>query len=131
MKSTEHKEQCAFVSLPWPPSQLSPNARTHWAAKAKIAGSYKRKCWLAAKSAMARGDLFLPDADKILLALIFFPPDKRKRDDDNLIAAFKSGRDGLALALGIDDSRFVTRFRIADATTPGGDVLAELMEYTE
>ena len=26
----------------------------------------------------------------------FYPPDKRRRDDDNVIAAFKAGRDGLA-----------------------------------
>jgi crossover junction endodeoxyribonuclease RusA len=36
----------------------------------------------------------------------FYPPDRRNRDDDNLIAAFKSGRDGVADALGVNDKRF-------------------------
>ena len=36
----------------------------------------------------------------------FFPPDKRKRDFDNMIASFKAGQDGLADAWGVDDSLF-------------------------
>ena len=36
----------------------------------------------------------------------FYPPDRRHRDDDNMISAFKAGRDGVADALGINDKRF-------------------------
>lgn len=38
--------------------------------------------------------------------MTFYPPDRRYRDDDNMISAFKHGRDGVALALGVDDRRF-------------------------
>lgn len=38
------------------------------------------------------------------LKLIVCPPDKRRRDDDNIISAFKSYRDGMFKALGLDDS---------------------------
>ena len=31
------------------------------------------------------------------------PPDKRRRDDDNIYSAFKSTRDGIFLALELDD----------------------------
>lgn len=42
--------------------------------------------------------------------LTFYPPSAHKRDDDNLEAAFKAGRDGVAEAMGVDDNRFqVTR----------------------
>ena len=54
----------------------------------------------------------------------FYPPDKRRRDDDNVIAAFKAGRDGLADALRIDDSRF--RLHPYLQTKPGGFVLVKM-----
>jgi hypothetical protein len=46
------------------------------------------------------------------LSLNFYPRDRRKRDDDNLIASFKSGRDGIADALGVDDVNFLTTARL-------------------
>ena len=36
----------------------------------------------------------------------FYPPDKRARDQDNMLAAFKAGFDGLADALKVNDKRF-------------------------
>jgi crossover junction endodeoxyribonuclease RusA len=59
---------------------------------------------------------------EVVLALEFVPPDKRRRDDDNLIAMFKSGRDGLADALGIDDNIFATQVRVSKETIKGGAV---------
>ncbi|WP_447590127.1 hypothetical protein [Aquipseudomonas campi] len=56
------------------------------------------------------------------LEVEFIPPDARRRDDDNCLAAFKSGRDGLADALGIDDNRFVTQIRMSSETIKGGAV---------
>ena len=95
------------VTLPWPPSELSPNSRKHWRTKAKVAREYRRACYYAAKEAGL--DLMeLPDAGRIHLWLDFYPPNRIRRDDDNLLAAFKAGRDGLADALGIDDRRFIS-----------------------
>ncbi len=45
-------------------------------------------------------------------------------DDDNVIAAFKAGRDGLADALRIDDSRF--RLHPYLQTKTGGFVLVKM-----
>lgn len=98
-----------MIELPWPPRGLSPNAREHWSAKS--------------------AGLKAPDSDKILLVLEFVPNDKRSRDDDNLLASFKAGRDGLADALGIDDSRFVTQFRMSEEIIKGGVVRVSLQEY--
>jgi crossover junction endodeoxyribonuclease RusA len=89
------------VTLPWPPKELSPNARIHWSKKSKAAKAYRASCHLLTKqSGMAvdwEGDVHA--------WIDFYPPDKRHRDDDNMIAAFKAGRDGMADALGIDDKR--------------------------
>ena len=91
------------VILPWPPRALSPNQRTHWKKKAPISAAYKQACWALTKESK----IVLPEsAGRLALWLDFVPPDRRARDDDNLIASFKAGRDGLALALGIDDKRF-------------------------
>jgi len=91
-----------ILILPWPPSILSPNDRSHWAQKAKAKAKYRADChWIALshpKPVFTEG--------KINILLTFCPPDKRKRDDDNYISSFKSGRDGIADAWGIDDNRF-------------------------
>lgn len=91
------------VMLPWPPSILSPNARPHWSAKSRAAKQYRNACYLLAHEAGMRG---VEWEGTIHLWITYLPPDRRHRDDDNLIAAFKSGRDGLADAMGVDDKRF-------------------------
>ena len=98
------------VTLPWPPSALSPNARTHWRKKAPITKAYKEACWAIVK----QSGMTVPDDGKLDLWIEFVPPDRRHRDDDNMLSSFKAGRDGLALALGIDDKRFITHLSVAD-----------------
>jgi crossover junction endodeoxyribonuclease RusA len=92
------------VTLPWPPKECSPNARVHWSKKAKAAKAYRRACCELAREAKLK----IPEGEGALhLFLDFYPPDRRARDDDNLTAAFKSGRDGLADALKVDDRHFI------------------------
>lgn len=106
------------ITLPWPSSALSPNARGHWSKKAKAAKAYRQACWAITKQSGFDVDW----AGDAYLWLTFIPPDRRARDDDNLVAAFKSGRDGVADALGIDDKRFRLRPWLSDKTRPGGCV---------
>jgi crossover junction endodeoxyribonuclease RusA len=56
-------------------------------------------CFWLAKEAKGRQAVGLPER----IAIDFFPPDALHRDDDNMIGAFKHGRDGIAAALGHDD----------------------------
>lgn len=109
------------MRLPWPPAALSPNARPHWAAKARAAKTYRATCFWVTKEA----GLLRPAGGAILL-LTFCPPDKRRRDDDNLIAMFKAGRDGIAQALGVDDSVFEVRHQIGPVVR-GGAVLVAIL----
>lgn len=120
------QKDCNQVVLPWPPKVLSPNARPHWAARSKAAKDYRYRCFLGAKQV----GLIAP-AGKVLLVLEFLPPDNRRRDDDNLLAAFKSGRDGLAAALGIDDSLFVSQVRLSEEQCAGGAVRVTLLPFVE
>jgi len=93
------------IVLPWPPSRLNPNQRTHFRVKAKIAAAYKAQCYFITKAAtLSRGAVI--SGDKIHLHIIFHAPNRRKRDMDNLLSSMKSGLDGVALALGVNDSCF-------------------------
>lgn len=100
------------LMLPWPPAVLSPNARAHWRVKAAAAKKYRAGCFMLPKEKRIDFAKFIIETakplppSKIPVTLIFHPPDNRKRDDDNFLAAFKSGRDGMAEAWSIDDHRF-------------------------
>lgn len=93
------------VIFGWPPKELNPNFRAHWSVKSKATKAYKTACWALAKES---GITAPATEGRLHLWIDFYPPDRRHRDDDNMIASFKAGRDGLALALGIDDKRFIT-----------------------
>jgi len=67
----------------------------------------------------------LPDG-RLDLWVDFYPPDCRRRDDDGMLASFKAARDGLAQALGIDDSRFYSHLRLLDEVRPGGQVCVRI-----
>lgn len=99
------------VVLPWPPKLLSPNARTHWAKKSRAAKAYRAACGTLCRQA---GMVAPPSPDRLHLWLDFYPPDRRARDDDNMVASFKAGRDGIADALGIDDKRFICHPSVSD-----------------
>ena len=88
--------------LPWPPSALSPNKRLHWSTKAKAAKAYRAACYKLTK----QSKMVIGWEGDIHAWIDFYPPDRRHRDDDNMIAAFKAGRDGVADAFGVDDKRF-------------------------
>lgn len=89
------------ITLPWPPSTLSPNARLHWSAAARAKKSYRLACWACAKEQGAKAH-----SGPLTLRLDFYPPDRRSYDHDNLLARMKAGLDGLADAMKIDDKNF-------------------------
>lgn len=90
------------VFLPWPDKRLSPNARQHWAALAKA----KRTAKLYTYHLALEAGVTKIDADKVLVRYSFFPPSRRAYDLDNLVASMKAAADGLALAIGVDDSKW-------------------------
>jgi crossover junction endodeoxyribonuclease RusA len=66
-------------------------------------------------------------AKEINMTITFRPPNNRRRDRDNLIAAMKSGMDGIAEAWGVDDSRFVPTYRMGEPVARG-EVIIEIGE---
>ena len=73
---------------------------------------YKQQAYFLTKEAL--GGKPAPDCSQLEalpLYLTFYPPDKRKRDDDNMISSFKAGRDGIAQALGLMTTCSIFRSR--------------------
>lgn len=110
------------IELPFPPKELNPNKRLHWAVKAKAKNRYRKDCHFLA---LAQGVKKLEVDGKIRIYATVHMPDMRRRDDDNITAAFKAGRDGFADALGVDDNRFVFTWEISEEVRPGGMIVLE------
>lgn len=108
------------VDLPWPAKELSPNARQHWSKAARAKKAYRSRCKaIGAESGLG----VLQGCEKpVCVHLTFFPPDRRARDWDNMIASMKAGLDGLADAMGVDDSRWRLSFDVKPDPVPGGVV---------
>ena len=92
------------VTLPWFPTQISPNSRKHWAVIAKYKRIYRTECWYQTRESV--GFVNLAGDFKIHLKIQFFPPSRRHYDLDNCVASIKSGLDGVADALKVNDRRF-------------------------
>jgi crossover junction endodeoxyribonuclease RusA len=107
------------VELTWPPRGLFPNKeRTQsWRKSGRLAALYRRECWVMTLASKARGKL---------LRVVFHQPDRRRRDDDGMIAAFKAGRDGIADALGVDDFAFRPKYEFADDPVKWGKVVVTI-----
>lgn len=111
----------SHILLPWPPRVVHPNHRGHWSPKARATKRMRQDAAWAAKSS----GLTAPDGP-LHVALTFYPPDKRRRDLDGCISACKAYLDGLADALGVDDSRFTLSARIASVCAHEGEVKIEV-----
>jgi crossover junction endodeoxyribonuclease RusA len=90
------------ITLPWPSADLSPNGRVHWSALARAKKKAKNEAWGLTKAIMGPLDV----------QITFHPEIDRGRDVDNFQARMKAGLDGIALALGVNDTSFhpVTTF---------------------
>lgn len=111
------------ITLPWPDKRLLPNARVHWAVKAPVTKRARHDACYATYEAAGAGIRELRNwatkADKVALEVRFYPPDRRRRDDDGMVASFKASRDGIADALGLDDHKFRPHYYFEDAEKPG------------
>ncbi len=94
------------VELPWPDARLNPNQSKgrHWAGASALRKNARSDAFVLTRAAM-KGPPTWPEGE-VALTVVFVQPDKRQRDRDNLLAACKPALDGLADALGINDSQF-------------------------
>lgn len=107
------------VTFTWPDKALSPNTKSHWAVKAKAAKVYRSTCYFAALYAKVKAKWTGP----IIVSLEFHPPSRRHFDMDGLLSRMKSGLDGLADALQVNDSRFQLHLSIGEVVKHGAVVV--------
>ena len=115
------------IVLGWPPSDLSPNARLHWAKLARAKKQY-RNAWFSVSKEQLKKIKTDNIPEKLVLEMTFIPPDRRSYDRDNLVARMKSGIDGLADALKINDKRFNTVISTMDSDYLGGFVRIRILQ---
>lgn len=116
------------VELPWPDKHLNPNARVHWAVLKDYKAAAKDDAYILACEAEFYARRYLPDRGRFKLSLTFCPPDKRRRDLDNIEAACKAAFDGMCAGLGIDDSQIIETIKRWGEAVKGGRVIVEITE---
>lgn len=100
-----------------PPRELSPNARVHWRTRHKAMGESRFAALLAVGDALPA--VVCPDWRYAYRMTVRLPKGGRRWDDDNLIAAAKGMRDGIAAALAVDD-RNLRCLGVAQVRDPSG-----------
>ncbi|MDQ2139569.1 endonuclease [Alcaligenaceae bacterium B3P038] len=87
---------------------------------------YGMQCYRMASSEILRAGVhsaLCGGADtRLLIDFTFYPPHNRNYDEDNLIARMKAGLDGLARAIGVNDSTFKIGKIDRAPVVPGGQV---------
>lgn len=117
MPTNTSNRETVELTLPWPDKVLNPNSREHWATRARSVKAARHDAgWSVRRQFHAK-----PDWQRAAVGLTFCPPDERRRDLQNCIGAAKALVDGIADALGIDDSRFDLNYQFG-ATVKGGAV---------
>ncbi len=117
-----------IVELAWPSKTLSPNARVHHMALYGAKRAAKDEAMWATKVALGRDKFAHDGKSDIILRQIAHPPDKRDRDRDNLDHSLKAHRDGIALALGVDDKHFRPTGIEWGEQAKGGKIVIEVVQ---
>ena len=105
------------LTLPWPHSALSPNARVNLMQKARIFKREKYATMMLTKAALQKVGIEkvtvkggLPDkkwrGGRVNIELICIPPVTRYHDEDNLLANCKAILDGIAEGMQVNDNTF-------------------------
>ena len=115
------------IVLPWPAAALSPNRKSgrHWAAVHAVKSKRHADARHLALAAMREAG-FTPAPGALAMTLTFCPPDKRRRDLDNLHSALKPDFDGISQALGVDDQHFHPITLCRGEAVKGGCVVLEV-----
>ncbi len=115
------------IELPWPDPSLAPNRKNghHWGSTQAAKTRRLADARLLTLAAMRQQD-YMPPSGAISLSLTFCPPDKRRRDLDNLLAAMKPDFDGVSQALGVDDQLFEPLTLRRGEPVKGGRVVLEV-----
>lgn len=106
------------IETSWPLPVLWPNSREHRMRTYSARKSAKDEGFWSTRSVQPFG--WKHEGGRFKLTITAHPAVQRTRDDDGLIGACKAYRDGIALALGVDDSLFdLQPINWGDKRSPG------------
>jgi crossover junction endodeoxyribonuclease RusA len=103
------------IELPFPASSLSGHANSNGRWK-KIADTKKHREW--ARRAVLAAKLVAPEKGDIVVRVRFVPANRRG-DRINFPNRMKPYFDGIADALGVNDSRFIPAYEYGEPEAPG------------
>jgi crossover junction endodeoxyribonuclease RusA len=112
------------IRFPFPDSRLSANGRTDRRYLTDIRQAARQTGYYLAKE----HKLAFGGEKPLEFYMLICPPDKRRRDDDNILSAFKSTRDGIFHALELDDSLIMRTVIERGDVERGGAVYVRLTE---
>lgn len=112
-----------LITFPWPPSELNPNrlSRLHWTQKSKAKNAHRAVC----TACLLEAGVGHMDQNSAHVTLTFHPPDRRRRDLDNMLASCKTLLDTVADHIGIDDSQWSLEIHRGEVRK-GGAVIVEV-----
>ena len=111
------------IFFPWLDARLSPNKRIDRRALIGV----KQDAKLLAMALTRESRLVSLETD-LQIKITFCPPDKRRRDLDNLYATFKTYQDGVFEALNLDDCLIDRVILQRGEMVKDGCVIVELAE---
>jgi crossover junction endodeoxyribonuclease RusA len=118
--------RCWIVALPPRLETLSLNDRLHWSAQRRRAAAIKKAAWAIALHQK------IPHLDSASVLVVYHPPDRRRRDHDNIPAASgKHAIDGLVAAKVLEDDcpPYVASVRYAiGEIVKGGQIVLHITE---
>lgn len=107
------------IELPFPPATLSGHNTGHWHAKSGVVKKHREWARLATMEAKP----VVPATGDIRVSVTFYPPNRRG-DRVNYPNRMKPIWDGIADALGVNDSRFLPTFHYAEPVANGRVVVS-------
>lgn len=127
MRKPEAPHRAILITLPWPRKELWQNRRPHWHAAREAARKARKDAYNAFFEAGGRNLLHI-EGGTYALHFSFYQPNLTKRDLQNMPATQKSAIDGIADALGVDDSTFQVHWPTewGPCDRPHGSVTVEL-----
>ena len=114
------------ITLPWPDKILNPNVKAHWAVKARAAEEAHTCGYLTAYENGLPNNL--DTSISFEATYNFYPPDRRRRDQDNHLGMMKNYVDGFFQYMRGDDSQIKRTVLEWGEVVKGGKVVLRLEE---
>ena len=114
------------ITLPWPDKRLNPNVKGSWYIKYKAAEEANTCGYLTAYENGLPNNL--DTSLRFEATYNFYPPDRRRRDQDNHLGMMKNYVDGFFHYMRGDDSQIKRTILEWGDVTPGGKVVLTLEE---